>query len=232
MAKNLSSELVKILLVEDSEHLRRYVTIALKREGYAVDTASDGADGLWHAESFAYDVILLDIMLPLMDGITVLNKLRKQGNATHVLMLTAKDSIEDRVNGLQTGADDYLIKPFDISELIARIQALARRSYKQKSPLISVAGCSINTVNKTVEIKGAALTLTRREFQTLEYLARRKNEVVTRTEIEEHIYDIHADIMSNAVNSAISILRKKLSQHGAEDLIQTRRGIGYCMSDH
>ena len=220
---------MKVLLVEDSENLRTYVSIALQRAGYAVDSAADGETGWWHIESFAYDVIILDIMLPKRDGISLLKELRSKASTTPVLLLTAKDQVTDKVNGLQAGADDYLIKPFDISELTARVQALTRRAYDQRSPIIEIGAFTINTATKTVDVGDTPVALTSREYQILEYLTRRRGEVVSRQDIEAHIYDAHADIMSNVVNSTISLIRKKLSQHGLGELIQTRRGLGYSI---
>ena len=195
---------MKLLLVEDSDHLRPYVSMALQRDGYAVDTAVDGEEGLWHIESFAYDVIILDIMLPKLDGIRLLKKLRSQGCTSPVLLLTAKDQINDKVDGLQAGADDYLIKPFDLSELSARVQALTRRAYGQRSPIIQMGAFSINTATKSVCIAEECVSLTSREYQIREYLIR-TGEVVSRHEIEDHIYDAHAEIMSNVVNSTINL---------------------------
>lgn len=220
---------MKVLLVEDSKHLRTYLSIALKRAGYAVDTAADGEAGWWHIESFAYDVVILDIMLPKRDGMSLLRELRCKEYTTPVLLLTAKDQIKDKVNGLQAGADDYLIKPFDISELTARVQALTRRTYDQRSPIIKIGEFSINTATKTVYMADDHVSLTSREYQILEYLTRRLGEVVSRQEIEDHIYDAHAEIMSNVVNSTISLIRKKLTKHGLSELIQTRRGLGYSI---
>lgn len=220
---------MKVLLIEDSAHLRNYTTIALEREGYAVDTASDGSVGLWSARNSSYDVILLDIMLPDIDGLSILQTLRSEGNHTHILLLTARDQVTDKVNGLQLGADDYLAKPFDMSELIARIQALTRRSYHQKNPCIEVGDLTIDTAGKTVTIATSRLNFTTREYAIIEYLAHRRGEVVSRSEIEDHIYDMNADIMSNAVNSTISIIRKKLEPHQLRDLIKTHRGLGYSI---
>jgi len=220
---------MKILIVEDSEHLRRYVARALRRDGYAVDVTVDGLDGLWHAKSYQYDVIVLDIMLPGMDGLTLLHKLRQAGSETHILLLTAMDKVDDRVRGLSLGADDYLVKPFDMKELIARVQALARRAYQKKTPEHHVGPLCINTSRKNVSVNGSVLSLTRREYNVLEYLVSRLGEVVSRLDIEEHVYDENAELMSNAVNSTISMLRKKLGPLGR--MIQTRRGLGYVITE-
>ena len=219
---------VKVLIVEDSEHLRNYVARALKRAGYAVDLAADGPGGLWHAQSYSYDVILLDIMLPGLDGLSLLRQLREAGSNTHILLLTAKDRVEDRVRGLTLGADDYLVKPFDMEELVARVQALTRRAYEKKAPEQRIGSLCIDTIRREVSVDGVVVGLARREYLLLEYLVSRKGEVVSRPDIEEHIYDENADLMSNAVNSTVSMLRKKLGSHGR--MIETRRGLGYVFS--
>lgn len=216
-------------MVEDSENLRRYVSIALKREGFAVDMAGDGVEALWYAEDGSYDVILLDIMLPELDGLEVLTRLRERGDKSHVLLLTAKDKVEDRVKGLSLGADDYLVKPFDMSELVARVQALMRRKYDQKSPSIEIGDVMVDTVAKKVTVRGEVMKMTSREYLIFEYLVRRRGEIVSRQEIEEHVYDMNADIMSNVINSTISIVRKKLEQYDQRDIITTHRGLGYSI---
>jgi DNA-binding response OmpR family regulator len=220
---------MRVLLVEDSRRLRTTVGAALRRSGYAVDDAADGEEGLWLAESNNYDVIVLDIMLPKLDGLSLLGKLRQQGRPTHVLLLTAKDTVADRVHGLRLGADDYLVKPFALDELLARVEALCRRAYGTKQPRLVVADLEIDTIAKEVFRAQQPVSLKPREYLLLEYLARRAGEVVTRTEIEEHIYDGNLDPMSNVVESAISSLRKKISQHNPGPLIHTRHGLGYVL---
>src|SRR5688572_10384127 len=169
---------MRVLLIEDSEHLRHSVSTALRKAGYAVDTAGDGEEGLWHAGTNAYDVIVLDLMLPKLDGLTLLQQLRRSGHAVQVLVITAKTTVADRVRGLQTGADDYLIKPFALEEFLARVQALCRRQYHQRDPHLVVGDLEINTAACTVTRHGNAIELTRREYRLLEYLARRAGEVV------------------------------------------------------
>jgi DNA-binding response OmpR family regulator len=216
------------LLLEDSRHLQRSVSTALRKSGYAVDLTGDGEEGLWRAQSNDYDVIILDLMLPRLDGLTVLRRLRAGGQQTHVLILTAKDTLDDRVRGLQLGGDDYLVKPFALEELLARVEALCRRAYQRKSPRLAIRDLALDTGAKTVTRGGQPIELTPREYALLEYLARRQGEVVARAEIEEHIYSAEADLMSNVVDSAICSLRRKL---GAPSLIHTRRGLGYVLDD-
>ncbi len=220
---------MRVLLVEDSSRLRRTLAAALRRSGYAVDLAADGGAGLELAEAGEYDVIVLDLMLPVIDGLTVLRRLRESRRPVRVLILTARDTVRERVQGLDAGADDYLIKPFALEELLARVQALCRRHYDVGQPRVIIGQLVIDMRAKIVTHGGAAVPLKPREFALLEYLAVRRGDVVSRTEIERHIYDEHLDPMSNVVDSAISILRKRLSQAGAPPLIHTRHGLGYCL---
>jgi len=220
---------MRVLLVEDSKRLQSYVAKGLRNAGYALDVADDGEDGLWLAESNDYDVIVLDLMLPKIDGITVLRRLRDQGIKIHVLILTARDTVDDRVHGLNQGADDYLVKPFDLKELLARIQALARRSYGLKSPRIILGDLRIDMAARIAARRGEILDLKPREYALLEYMAMRQGEVVTRAEIEAHIYDERVEAMSNVVDSAICLLRKKIDEPGQPSMIQTRRGMGYVL---
>ena len=218
-----------LLFIEDSTRLQTSVGRGLRKAGYAVDITGDGNEGLWLAESNEYDTIILDLMLPGLDGLSVLSRLRARQNAAHVLILTAKDTVENRVTGLQTGADDYLVKPFAFEELLARVQALCRRSYQRKNPRITIDDLEIDTAARVAVRKNKTVELTPREFMLLEYLALRRGQVVSRTEIEAHIYSDSADLMSNAVDSAICGLRRKIGRTGASPLIHTRRGMGYVM---
>src|SRR4030081_1535455 len=179
---------MRLLLIEDSTRLQSSVGRGLRKAGYAVDIAGDGEEGLWLAQSNEYDTIILDLMLPRRDGLSVLRTLRDKQNGAHVLILTAKDTVENRVNGLQAGADDYLTKPFAFEELLARVQALCRRSYQRKNPKIALGDLEIDTVARTVLRRGKTIALTPREFMLLEYLAMRPGQVVSRAEIEAHIY--------------------------------------------
>jgi DNA-binding response OmpR family regulator len=220
---------MRVLFVEDSKRLRTTVGAALRRSGYALDAAGDGEEGLWLAESNDYDVIVLDIMLPKLDGLSLLKRLRERGKLTHVLLLTAKDTVGDRVHGLRLGADDYLVKPFALDELLARVEALCRRAYGTKQPRLVIADLEIDTVAKEVSRAHQPVSLKPREYSLLEYLARRSGEVVTRSEIEAHIYDGTLDPMSNVVESAVSTLRKKIGVHNQAPLIHTRHGLGYVL---
>jgi DNA-binding response OmpR family regulator len=222
---------MRLLLIEDSPRLQKSVGRGLGKAGYAVDVTGDGREGLWYAESNHYDVIVLDLMLPGLDGLTLLRRLRAQGKQTHVLILTAKDTVEDRVRGLQLGADDYLIKPFAFEELLARVQALCRREYRKKNPCLEIADLVIDTATRTVTRGAQPIELTPREYRLLEYLAARRGEVVARAEIETHIYGEAADPFSNVVDSAICVLRRKITLPGSAPLIHTRRGLGYVLEE-
>lgn len=219
---------MRVLYVEDSPRLLRSVAAALERTGYAVDTASDGEEGLWMAGYAAYDAVILDIMLPKLDGLTLLRRMREAGNDAHVLLLTARDTVAERVEGLRTGADDYLVKPFALEELLARVEALCRRTYGAKQNPIVVDDLSVDTAQRIVTRAGRPVDLTAREYNLMEYLARRRGEVVTRADIEEHIYNGESPT-SNAVDSAVCILRRKLAIDNPAPLIHTRRGLGYVL---
>ena len=226
---SLPYEAMHLLLIEDSPRLQSSIGRGLRKAGYALDIASDGKEGLWLAESSSYDAIILDLLLPGLDGLSLLRQLRAKQNSVHVLILTARDTVEDRVTGLRSGADDYLIKPFAFEELLARVQALCRRSYQRKNPSIKIGDLEIDTAARVARRKGKEIELTPREFKLLEYLALRRGQVVSRCEIEAHIYPDAAELMSNAVDSAICNLRKKITPGAARPLIQTRRGMGYLL---
>lgn len=220
-----------LLLVEDSRRLRESLTTGLQRCGYAVDAAADGEVGLRNARHNDYDVIILDIMLPKIDGLQVLRRLRTDGHKGHVLILTAKSSIDERVHGLREGADDYLVKPFAFDELLARIEALIRRNYAQKNPVISIGPLVIDTAARTVQRDGAEVHLSRREYALLEYMAYRKGHVVDRRDIEDHLYGERDFPMSNAVDRVVCTLRKKIEAEGQPALLATRRGLGYVLNE-
>jgi DNA-binding response OmpR family regulator len=219
--------------VEDSQRLQRALATGLRNEGYAVDVAGDGVEGLWYATHHEYDVIVLDLMLPNLDGLSVLRKLREAGGAcgdVHVLVLTAKDTVQDRVAGFRSGADDYLVKPFAFEELLARVQALTRRRYNRKNPTLQLGDIQLDTASRKILRDGCEIELSARQYVLLEFLAMRQGKVVSRTEIEAHLYDNEAEPMSNVIDAAVYALRKKIDVPGRHSLIQTRRGMGYVLA--
>jgi DNA-binding response OmpR family regulator len=220
---------VRVLLIEDSKRLQRAISIGLRKEGFKVDMTGDGNEGLWFVESFDYDVIVLDLMLPGLDGLSILRKLRERQRPASVLILSAKDTVEDRVEGLQAGADDYLVKPFAFEELLARVRSLIRRRYDVRQDVICVGKLQINLASRTVICSNKVIELPPREYTLLEFLALRRGTVVSRMEIEEHIYDDRKELMSNVVDAAISSLRKELKRIGEGSLIKTRQKAGYII---
>ena len=221
---------MRILIVEDSETLRDSLRAGLAQGGYAVDVAGDGKTGLSLARNNPYDVLVLDLMLPALDGLGVLAGLRDRPDRPHVLVLTAKDRIEDRIRGLNAGADDYLIKPFAFGEFLARVNALVRRRYEERSPVVEVGDLKVDLAARRASLGGGPLELTAREYALLEYLALRRGQTVVREEIEDHIYGVNRLPASNAVDSAICILRSKLGPSG-KVLIRTLRGQGYALEE-
>jgi two-component system OmpR family response regulator len=215
---------MRVLVVEDETDLARVVKRALAEEGFSVDTVPDGESGLYSATSVDYDLVILDLMLPRMDGWTVLKRLRAK-KKTPVLLLTARDGTADKVTGLDAGADDYLTKPFQLDELLARVRALIRRSADKPSPVIRLGDIEVNTAARAVKRAGKAVDLTAKEYALVELLALHRGELVTRTMIYDHIYDEEDDSLSNVVDVYVSNLRKKLGK----DLIETRRGQGYIL---
>ena len=215
---------MRVLVVEDEPDLLASLLKALREDGYAADGAADGEDGLYKAESYDYDAVVLDIMLPQIDGWELLRRLRKQ-KKTPVLMLTARDAVRDRVRGLDTGADDYLVKPFDLDELLARLRALIRRSASQAESRLEIGEVSIDMPARTVSRRGEPVILTAREYALLEFLALHRGKVVTRTMLYEHLFDENDSTLSNLLDVHVSNLRKKLGH----EFITTRRGHGYCI---
>jgi len=216
-------------LVEDHKPLARSLRRGLEEEGYAVDLADDGEVADYKARATIYDVIILDIMLPKVDGLTLLKKWREAGNKTHVIMLTAKDSTPDKVAGLDTGADDYMTKPFQLEEMLARLRALLRRQHQVKDPIIRVHDLEIDTAARLVKRGGTAIHLTPREFGLLQLLALHAGKVVTRTMIWNHLYDEFDENTSNVVDVYIRYLRTKIDKGYDNPLIQTRWGEGYML---
>jgi DNA-binding response OmpR family regulator len=222
---------MRVLIIEDYAPVRESLARGLSEAGYAVDTAEDGEEGLWHARSGEHDVIVLDLMLPKIDGLSLLQKLRAEANEVHVIILTAKDTVEDRVRGLNLGADDYMVKPFAFEELLARVRRLVMRSYGEKASKITVADLELEPAQRTARRAGEPVDLTAREYAVLEYLAARAGEVFSRAEIWEHIYDFAADRNSNVIDVYVARLRKKLERPGRPALIHTRRGMGYVLGE-
>jgi len=220
---------VRVLLVEDHQPLLRALRQGLEEEGFAVDTATDGEEADVKCRTTGYDVVVLDIMLPKIDGLTLLKKWRADKINTHVLMLTARGTIHDKVAGLDTGADDYLTKPVDLDEFFARIRALVRRGHHQKDPMLRCYDLEIDTAARTVRRAGQVIHLTPREYALLEFLAFHRGKVVTRSMIWEHLYDEYDENTSNVVDVYIRYLRNKVDKGFEPQLIQTRWGEGYML---
>jgi DNA-binding response OmpR family regulator len=218
-----------ILLIEDDPAVQELVSTLLSSAGFSVEVASDGASGYRRCTSEKYEVIILDLGLPDMDGLDLLRRLRNEGVTTHVLILTAKDEPEDKVMGLNTGADDYLSKPCVLPELEARVRALLRRKYNAKNPILTVADLQINSATRSASRGGKQMPLTPREYALLEYLARKAGALVTRAEIWENLYAMDSSTTSNVVDVYIGYLRKKLDVPGQPQLIHTRRGSGFIL---
>lgn len=220
---------MRVLLVEDHKPLSRSLKRGLEEEGFAVDLAQDGEEADFKARGANYDVIVLDLMLPKKDGITLLKDWRKSGLSTHVLVLTAKDALDDKVTGLDIGADDYLTKPFQLEELMARLRALIRRTHQVKDPIIRIHDLEIDTAARAVKRAGQSIHLTPREFALLQFLAYHRGKVVTRTMIWEHLYDEYDENTSNVVDVYIRYLRTKIDKDFEVPLILTRWGEGYLL---
>jgi two-component system OmpR family response regulator len=216
---------MRVLIIEDEPELRRVLAQALREDGYAVDEAADGQDGLQKSVMWDYDVILLDLMLPLLDGLSVLARLRKE-RTTPVIILTARDAVPDRVHGLDLGADDYVVKPFDLVEVLARTRALIRRAAGNADPRVEVGPVVIDTARRTIMKNGDPIVLTAREYAILELLAINRGRVVTKSQIYDHIFDENDDSLSNLVEVHVSNIRRKLGR----DFIETRRGMGYVIN--
>ena len=215
---------MRILVVEDQDDLREIVVETLREESFATDSSPDGEEGLYKALNWDYDLVILDILMPVMDGWEVLQKLRAR-KQTPVLMLTALDSVRDKVKGLNHGADDYLAKPFDLTELVARVRALIRRHGGERRPELTIGDVTINTTARTITVKGQPVEITAREYAMAELMIRHHDEVVTRDFLYEHLFDENDDTMSNMLDVYVYKLRQKLGK----DFIKTRRGQGYIV---
>jgi two-component system copper resistance phosphate regulon response regulator CusR len=222
---------VRILLVEDYDPLAKSMIQGLREAGYAVDWAATGDEALTLATASPYDALVLDLMIPGIDGMTVLRRLRQGGSATPVLVVTARDQVPDRVEGLDAGADDYLVKPFAFDELIARLRSVIRRRYQTSANLLLVADLEIDLAARIARRRGHPIALSAREFALLEYLVLRRGQIVTRAEVWEHVYDFASEPSSNVIDVYVGYLRRKLGdgEDGTPRLIRTHRGLGYSL---
>jgi two-component system copper resistance phosphate regulon response regulator CusR len=222
---------MRVLLVEDEPQAAQVLAKGLREQAYAVDIAADGEAALFQAGTTDYDALILDLMLPRVGGLAVCRSIRAAGGAVPILMLTARDAVESRIEGLDGGADDYLVKPYDFGELLARLRAVIRRGRQPVLPERMVIGSlTIDTRRRSALVRNAEIRLTAKEYALLEYLARRAGDVVSRGDIAEHVWDEHYDPMSNVVDVYIQRLRRKLEAVGQESLIRTRRGEGYQLT--
>jgi len=226
------SNVVRILVVEDEQRLASIIKKGLSEEGFAVDTAYDGEEGQYMAESEQYDLIVLDIMLPKVSGLVICKELRQKNIRIPILMLTARATVEDKVAGLDSGADDYLTKPFSFLELRSRINALIRRSQQDSSPILKIANLELDPLKHRALRDGKSLSLTPKEFSILEFLLRHKDEVVSRTMITEHVWDYNFDSMSNIVDVFVASIRRAVDKRAKTKLIHTVRGVGYKISEN
>lgn len=221
---------MRVLIIEDEKRLAQNISqVLIENEGYAVDLSFDGIDGLHMAKSSSYDLIVLDLRLPGMHGLNILKTLRAQRNTTPVLILTACDTPSDVVKGLDCGSDDYLTKPFDIGEFVARCKALIRRSYGKANPIMTIGPLIMDTLTRKVTINGKHIILSSMEYHTLEYLALRAGQVVSKEELLEHLYDFNWERFSNVIEVYVSTLRKKIDPQKKYNLIKTLRGQGYLI---
>ena len=223
---------MKILLVEDEKKVASFIKKGLEEEYYTVDVVYDGKEGLKLALGEEYDLMIMDVMLPFKDGFTLVKEIRAEKNNTPILLLTAKDSVEHKVAGLDSGADDYLTKPFAFEELLARMRALLRRKDDSKSVNLSAADLVLDTQSHKVTRAGVEITLTPKEYSILEYLLRHKNHVVSRTLLSEHVYDYHFDSDTNVIDVYINKLRNKIDRQFDNPLLHTIRGVGYILKEN
>ena len=222
---------MKILLVEDEIDLNNIVTKYLKKNGYSVDSVFDGEEALDYLKSGEYDLVILDIMLPKINGFEVIKELRNKGNHTSVLMLTARDSADDKVKGLDLGADDYLVKPFDFNELLARMRAVVRRKYGNSSNNLIIGDLVLDTSKKSITRGEKEIELTGKEYEVLEYLMQNKNRILSREQIKQHVWDYNYEGDSNIIDVLIKNIRKKIDVEDGKQIIYTKRGLGYVIRE-
>ena len=222
---------MKILLAEDEIDSNNVITRYLKKNGYSVDSVLDGEEALDYLEYGEYDLVILDIMMPKVNGFEVIKKLRDKGNHTSVLMLTARDSADDKVKGLDLGADDYIVKPFDFNELLARIRAVVRRKYGNSSNKLVIGDLILDTSEKSVTRAGKQIELTGKEYEVLEYLMQSKNRILSREQIKEHVWDFDYEGDSNIIDVLIKNIRKKIDIEDGKQIIYTKRGLGYVIKE-
>ncbi len=223
---------MRILIAEDDRKVAGFLKKGLKEEQYAVDICYDGEEALFRTQVDQYDLVILDVMLPKKNGFSVCKEIRKEGNLTPILMLTARDQLEDKVRGLQEGADDYLTKPFAFEELLARIQALLRRTQDYKTKNLKVGDLELDPVSRKITREGKPITLTGKEYALLEYLMRNKGRVITQSMIIDHVWDMNYDGLSNVVNVYINHLREKIDKGFPLKYIHTIRGVGYKVDEN
>ncbi len=222
---------MRVLIIEDYAPIRQALGQGLSEAGFEVEIAADGAEGLATGSTTTFDVIILDLMLPKMDGLHVLEQLRASGTSAFIIILTAKNEPDDRIKGLDLGADDYVAKPFVFGEVLARIRAMIRRKYGEPNPVLTIGSLEIDTIRRVVRRYGEQITLTAKEYALLEYLALRSGHVVTRNDIWDHVYDFYSDAQSNVIDVYVGYLRKKLERPDWPKLLHTRRGQGYVLEE-
>lgn len=225
---------MRLLIIEDEKKLAKAIKQGLSQEGFAVDTAGDGESGLADALAIDYDAFVIDWMLPELNGVEVIKQIRKEGIKKPILMLTAKDNVGDRVKGLDSGADDYLAKPFAFEELVARLRALLRRPATTKKPILSFADLQLDSAHHTLHRGSVEIELSAKEFALIEYLMNNPGKIISKSELIEHVWDFDADILDNTVEAFIASLRRKIEAPftSSPKLIETKRGIGYLLKEY
>lgn len=223
---------MKILIVEDEKDLNRIIAKLLQKKDYIVDSAYDGLQALNYIKTTTYDAIIMDVMMPKLDGYKTVEQIRLSQDNTPIIMLTARDSLNDKINGLNLGADDYLVKPFEFDELVARLNALIRRKYGNATSKLTIQDLVVDTSNKVVERSGVVINLTAKEYKVLEYLLQNKNRIVSREQIRENAWEYDNEAESNVIDVLIKNIRKKLDIGDSKTIIHTKRGLGYVIKEN